>query len=128
MKIAVVIVRILLGLVFLILGLNGFFNFLHAPMPGGVAGAFLGAMFQSHYLLLVAGTQVIAGALLLAGQYVPLALALLAPVLANILTFHLTMDRSGVGMAVVVILLWLLVVWRYRASFAPLWVRKPTIQ
>lgn len=128
MRIAVVIARILVGLVFFVFGLNGFFNFFHAPLPGGVAGAFLGAMFQSHYLVLVAGTQVVAGALLLAGQFVPLALALLAPVLANILTYHLTMDHTGIGMAIVVVLLWLLVAWRYRASFAPLWVRKPALQ
>ena len=127
MKIAVAIVRILLGLMFFVFGLNGFFNFFHAPLPGGVAGAFLGAMFQSHYLILVAATQVVAGALLLVGQYVPFALALLAPVLANILTYHLTMDHKGLGMAIVVILLWALVAWRYRASFASLWVRKPSV-
>ncbi|MHB1865739.1 MAG: DoxX family membrane protein [Acidobacteriaceae bacterium] len=127
MKIVAIVARILLGLMFFIFGLNGFLNFIHAPMPTGSAGAFFGAMLQSHYVYLVSGTQVIAGVLLLVDQFVPLALALLAPILANILMYHLTMQHMGAGMAIVTTLLWALLAWRYRASFASLWVRKPTL-
>lgn len=46
MKIAVVIARILLGLIFLVFGLNNFFQFIHAPMPPGDAGVMAGIMFK----------------------------------------------------------------------------------
>ena len=49
MKIAVLIARVLLGLLFLVFGLNGFLNFLHMPMPSGLAGQYMGALFVSHY-------------------------------------------------------------------------------
>lgn len=123
MKIAALVTRILLGLMFFVFGLNDFLQFIHVPMPTGVAGAFLGAMFQSHYLFLVGGTEVVAGALLLIGMYVPFALALLAPVLANILMFHLTMEHQGGSIAIVVSLLWIFLAWGYRASFAPMLTR-----
>jgi len=123
-KVVVVIARVLLGLIFFILGLNGFLNFIPAgPIPGP-AGAFLGAMFQTHYLWLVAGVQVIAGALLLANQYVPLALVALAAVIANILTYHITMMHEGWPLAAFVTVLWFIVAWSRRAHFAPLFARK----
>ena len=90
--------RILLGLVFFVFGLNGFFQFIPpppTPMPER-ATAFLGAMMGAGYFLpLLAGTQTIAGALLLANRFVPLALIVLAPVIVNIIAFHLFLERSG---------------------------------
>lgn len=124
MKIVTVIARLLLGLVFLIFGLNGFLNFIHAPLPTGLAGTFFGVLFSSHYIVLVAGVQVIAAVLLLIDQYVPLALALLAAELANILTYHATMDPGGFPLAIIVAILWIIVASRYRAHFAPLFARK----
>ncbi|HEY7307472.1 MAG TPA: hypothetical protein VH601_25330 [Bryobacteraceae bacterium] len=124
MKIITVIARVLLGLVFLIFGLNGFLHFIPAPMPTGLAGTYLGVLFTSHYIFLIAGVQVIAGVLLLTNQYVPLALALLAAELANILTYHATMDPGGFPLAIIVTILWIIVAWRFRAQFAPIFVRK----
>jgi uncharacterized membrane protein YphA (DoxX/SURF4 family) len=124
MKIVSIIVRILLGLVFFIFGLNGFLNFMHAPLPGGMAGQFLGVLVASHFILFVAAVQVIAGVLLLANRFVPLALALLAPVLYNILVYHLTMQPSGLPPGLVATILWLILVWRLRTYFAPLLVQK----
>jgi uncharacterized membrane protein YphA (DoxX/SURF4 family) len=88
MKIAVLIARVLLGLLFLVFGLNGFLNFLHMPMPSGLAGQYMGALFVSHYLVVVFLVQVVGGALLLSGQFIPLALILLGPVIVNIFLFH----------------------------------------
>ena len=122
MNIVVLIARILLGLMFCIFGLNGFLNFLHGPMPGGMAGTFLGVLIQSHYVYFVSGIQLIAGILLLINRYVPLALVLLAAVIANILVFHLTMQLSGIPPGIFAAILWLIVASRYRASFAPLFV------
>jgi uncharacterized membrane protein YphA (DoxX/SURF4 family) len=124
MKIIAIIARILLGLTFLVFGLNGFLNFMHAPLPPGLAGTFLTALVASHFLYFVSSVQVIAGILLLINQFVPLALALLAPVLYNILAFHITMQPSGLPPGLVASILWLILVWRLRDYFAPLFVQK----
>jgi putative oxidoreductase len=123
MKIVVVIARVLLGLMFFFFGLNGFLNFLPAPPLTGVPGAFLGALITSHYVYLVCAVQVLAGLLLLVNQFVPLSLALLAPVIANIVTYHLTMQRSGAQLAILATILWLFLAWKFRAYFAPLATR-----
>lgn len=125
MKIVALIAQVLIGLIFLVFGLNGFFNFLHGALPSGLAGQFLTAMIHSHYLWLVAGTQVLAGALLLINRYVPLALVLAGALLANILTYHAAMADANVGLAIVVTILWLIVCIRYRAALAPLFASKP---
>ena len=91
MRTASVIARYLAGVIFLVFGLNGFLHFIPLPPPSGVAGQFMGALFVSHYLTLIFGLQVIAAVLLLANRYVPLALAVLAPVIVNILCFHALM-------------------------------------
>ena len=88
MKTASTIARFLGGVIFLVFGLNGFLNFIPLPPPGGIAGQFMGALYASHYLWVIFAFQVIAGVLLLANRYVPLAVAVLAPVIVNILTFH----------------------------------------
>jgi putative oxidoreductase len=124
MKIVAVIARILLGLIFVLFGLNGFLNFLPMPPMAGVAGAFIGALVTSHYLYLVCGVQLVAGVLLLINRFVPLALALLAPIIANILTYHATMQPSGWPLALFTTILWMILVWRYRAHFTSLFVQK----
>jgi hypothetical protein len=78
----------------------------------------------SHFVYFVSGVQVIAGALLLVNQFVPLALALLAPVLYNILAFHITMQPSGLLPGLICSILWLILVWRVRDYFVPLFVQK----
>jgi putative oxidoreductase len=124
MKIITLIARILLGLVFLVFGLNGFLNFLHGQLPPGTAGVFLGALISSHYVYLVAGTQVIAGVFLLVNRYVPLALALLAAVIANIIVFHLTMSPERSQPAVIVAILWVILACKHRGSFAALFASR----
>jgi putative oxidoreductase len=116
MKIAVLIARILLGLVFVFFGLNAFFNFLHAPMPPGLAGQFTGALFASHFYVVPFGFQILGGLLMLVGRYVPLGLVILAPILVNILTFHLTM-APGILPGLVCTLLWFVVFAAHRESF-----------
>jgi putative oxidoreductase len=124
MKTSVLIARVLLGLLFLVFGLNGFLQFIPAPPPSGLAGQFIGAMFVSHYLNVVFALQIVAGALLLANRFVPAALAILAPMLVNIALFHAFMAPSGYAPAVVAIALWALVFVRERAAFLPLLAAK----
>jgi putative oxidoreductase len=125
MKIVALIARLLLGLVFFVFGLNGFFNFLHmGPMPSGLAGQYIGVLFQSHYVYAVSAFQVIGGALLLINRYVPLALTILGPVIVNILLYHLLMDLKGIPMALVVTICWGILFYRNRQYFAGLFVQK----
>ena len=124
MKIASLIARYLLGLIFLVFGLNGFLHFLPGPIPPGVAGQFLTALIDSHYTVVIFLLQLIPGILLLANLYVPLALTLLAPVIANIFFFHLLMAPSGLPMAILVIVLWSLVFYSARGAFAGIFARR----
>ncbi len=124
MKIVAIIARILLGLIFFVFGLNGFLHFIPAPPMSGLPGAFIGALIASHYVLFVSAVQLISGVLLLSNQFIPLALALLAPVLANILVYHLTMQPAGIGPGLFATILWIILATRFRAYFAPLFVRK----
>ncbi len=120
MKTASTIARYLAGVIFLVFGLNGFLHFIPLPPPSGVAGQFMGALFVSHYLTLIFALQVIGAVLLLANRYVPLALAILAPVIVNILCFHALMAPSGLPLALFVTVLWALVFVYVRSAFAPL--------
>ena len=117
MKIAWTISRYLLGVVFLVFGLNGFLQFLHMPPPTGVAAQFLGALFLSHMLVVIFALEVIAAVLLLVNRYVPLALLILGPILVNILLFHGFMEPSGLPLAVVVTALWFVVAASVRPAF-----------
>jgi putative oxidoreductase len=128
MKVVIVIARVLLGLMFVFFGLNGFLNFLPSPPLSGVSGAFLGALTTSHYVYLVCAVQLLGGILLLVNQFLPLGLALLAPVIANIVAYHLTMQRSGAQLAILAVVLWVFLAWKFRAYFAPLATRNAVLQ
>ena len=120
MRIASLIARYLAGVIFLVMGLNGFLNFIPLPPPGGVAGQFMGALYVSHYLWVIFAFQVIAGVLLLVNRYVPLAVAILAPVLVNIITFHVLMAPAGLPLALFVAILWVAIFIEVRAAFSGL--------
>jgi putative oxidoreductase len=118
MKIVSTIARFLMGFVFVVFGLNGILQFIPMPPLTGIAGQFVGALFLSHYLVVIMFIQLLAGILLIVNRFVPLALTLLGPVIANILFFHVFMDPSGLPRAVVVIVLWSLVAYSVRSAFA----------
>jgi putative oxidoreductase len=119
MKIAALISRFLLGLMFLVFGLNGFFSFLpQGPMPAGPAGQYLGLLMSTHYIIVPCAVMVVSGALFLVNRFVPLALVLIAPVLVNILTFHVTMDPSGIVLGALATLFWFVVALRERSAFS----------
>ncbi len=119
MKIAAVICRYLLGLLFLVFGLNGFLHFIpQPPPPPGLALDYFMVMIKSHYLVLPFLLQIVGGALLLAGRFVPLALVLLGPVIINILLFHALMAPAGLPPGLVAAVLWLVVFVDHRGAFA----------
>ena len=121
MKIATIIARSLLGLIFVVFGSNMFLHFiLMPPPPEGPARDFMTALFVSHYLYVVGALQIAGGLLLFTGRWTPLGLLLLGPVIVNILCFHVLMAPAGLPMATVVSLLALFLLWRYRENFAGL--------
>jgi putative oxidoreductase len=120
MRIAAAIARYLAGAIFLVMGLNGFLNFIHFPPPTGTAAQFMGALYVSHYLWVIFAFQVVGGALLLVNRYVPLAVAILAPVLVNIIVFHITMAPAGLPLALFVALLWAVIFFDVRPAFSGL--------
>ena len=121
MKVATTIVRVLLGLMFVVFGSNIFLHFI--PMPPqkpSLATDFSRALMESNYMCVVGALQVAGGLLLLIGRYVPLGLTLLGPVIVNILLFHIFLEPTGLPMAIVVSALALFLLWRYRTNFAGL--------
>lgn len=114
------VARTLLGLVFFVCGLDGFFHFLPQPSepPSEAAMSFAIALFKSGYLFpLIKGTEVAAGALLLANRLVPLALILLAPVVVNIFAFHAFLAPSGIVLAAVLVALEVYLAIAYRRAY-----------
>ncbi|MEO6908966.1 MAG: DoxX family membrane protein [Abditibacteriaceae bacterium] len=118
-----VIARILMGIVFLIMGLNGFLNFIPQPKTSMPAGAmeFADALMKSGYMMqLVSGTQLVVGILLLSNRFVPLALALIAPVIVNIIAFHVFLVPEMIAPGIIVAILEVYLAWVYRKVFFPM--------
>ena len=120
MKYAILIARVLLGIVIVVFGSNAFLHFIPTPPLQGQAGAFIGALIASGYIYAVAMLQIVGGLLLLIGRFVPLGLALLGPVIVNIMLYHICLDPSGLPVAIFVSLLALFLLWVYRDRFAVL--------
>jgi uncharacterized membrane protein YphA (DoxX/SURF4 family) len=113
------VARLLLGLIFAVFGLNGFLHFIPTPPPSGPAGAFGSAMFATGYLFqLVKGTEVTVAVLLLSNRFVPLALALLAPVVVNIVAFHAFLAPSGLPLPLVILALEVYLARSYREAYS----------
>lgn len=118
---SVTVARLLLGLAFLVFGLNGFFGFLPNPEHSGAAGAYLGGLAASGYMFpFIKGTEVVVGVLLLAGRFVPLALTVLAPVMLNIVAFHLFLEPASIALPLGLLVLHLYLAYSYRSVYAPL--------
>jgi putative oxidoreductase len=126
MKIAAMIARYLMGLGFLVFGLNGFLNFIpQPPIPPGPMADYLAVMMKTHYMIPVSALELISGILLLINRYVPLALTFLAPILVNIIIFHCVMQLSGLPMALVFVAMWFLVFARVRSAFSGILQNQP---
>lgn len=125
MKAASTIARYLLALTFLVFGLNGFLPFIRTPLPPGIGGQFLGILINSHYLAVVSAFEVVAAVLLAANRYVAFGLTLLGPIVVNIVLYHALMDPSGLPVAAVVCVLWLLTAFSVRLAFQGLFRKSP---
>ena len=125
MKIVLVIVRTLLGLLFLFASVTYFFNLITPPPMEGPIKMFNEGLAASGYFFgLLKGTELICGVLLLVGRFVPLALVILAPIIVNIFMVHVFLDRSGLPIAIFVVLAAAFLAYCYREAFTPLFVSK----
>jgi putative oxidoreductase len=116
-----VILRSLMGLIFAVFGSNLFLHFLPNPPLPPAAADFFTALFKTGYFIPMLGaTQVVAGVLLLTGMMVPFALILIAPVIVNILMFHMFLAPGGLPLALVVVALEVILLWMHREAFASL--------
>ena len=127
---AVMGVRLLLGLIFTVFGLNGFLNFIQPPPMPDEAMGFIMALVNSGYLMTtVKIVEIICGILLLSGCYVPLACVVLAPIVVNIFLFHLFLAFSADGMVGLLSPFMLaFVAWGYRRHFQGLFVKKAQVE
>jgi putative oxidoreductase len=117
--------RLLLGLIFVTFGLNGFLHFVPQPPVPVPAAAFAGALGATGYMFpLIKVTEIATGLLLLSGRFVPLALVVLAPVVVNIVAFHLFLAPAGLALPFVVLTLGLYLAWTERQAFAPLFLAR----
>ena len=115
----VLVCRVLLGLPLLVFGANNLFRFVEPPTLTPEVEAFLSALDNSGYLMqLVALVEMFAGVVFLAGRFIPLGLVVYAPVMVNIVGFHLFVDKPATGvMAYVMLLMYLYLAWVYMPSF-----------
>ena len=121
MRIGIMIARVLLGLPFVVFGLNNVFHFLPMPPLEGPAGAFAGAMMATGYFMQFTGAmQALGGALVLSGRLLPVGLLVLVPIIVNIDLFHVFLDPKGAGMGLFMTVLGLVLAWAHRECFRPL--------
>ena len=120
MRVLTAVVRILMGLMFFVFGLNGFLNFMPQPkMPENIMTV-MGSLKQAGLIDVAFGTQLLVGVLLLLNRFVPLALALIAPIIVGIITFHIRLAPPSIGMGIVVLVMELYLAWAYRNAFRPM--------
>jgi putative oxidoreductase len=118
MKYAIIIARILLGLMFAVFGSNAFLHFIPMPPMQGPAGAFIGALVSSGYIYAIAALQVVGGLLLLiGGRLVPFGLTVLGPVIVNIVLYHIFLDQQGLLIACIISIFSLFLLWAHRDKF-----------
>lgn len=121
MKYPVLIARLILGLIFVVFGMNGFLQFIPMPPMSPEVTAFMTALMNTGFIFpIVKGIEVLAGVMILSGFWLPLALILLSPILVVITGHHFMIAHDGYPMVIVILVLHCLLAWNYRAAFAPL--------
>ena len=118
MKIAALVARVLLGLIFLFSGIAKFFPMQQPPPPSPVAGQFFTALMASKYILVLGVFEAVGGLLLLIPRFVPLGLCVLAPIIVNIFLVGVLMSVSqALVSSLVLTLLWVIIFLRFRQAF-----------
>lgn len=120
MKIAVIIVRLLMGLLFIFASVVVLFKLVPQPELSGNAKIFMDGVNASGYLLpLIKITELLCGIAFVSGRLVPLATVVIAPVVVNIFLFHAFVDTSGLPVAIFLVLGSLFLVYAYFERYKP---------
>lgn len=118
MKNAITTARLLLGVAFVVFGINYWLKFLSMPPPSGLAGQFMGALFASGFLGVVKALEVAGGLALISKRFAPLGLVILGPIVANILLFDIFLAKAFNPVGALVLVLEVFLIWAYRKNFA----------
>lgn len=125
MKIAMIIVRTLMGLLFLFGSVVYFLNLFPVPeLTGNMKTFNEGLAASGYFMTLLKATELVCGLMLITGRFVPLALVVLSPIIINILMVHIFLDRTGLPVAVFLVLANLFLAYCYRDAFRPLLTSK----
>lgn len=117
------IVRILLGLILIVFGVNKMYSFIPLPQPPQAAGDFMSSLADTGYILtVVAIFEILIGLMLIFRIWVPFALLLLVPISVNILLFHLFLDIPAIGTALLVVVLNAILLYKHRVKYKPLFI------
>lgn len=105
MKIAVIIVRVLMGLLFIFGSVTYFLNLIPQPELNGNLKIFNDGVNASGYLMtLIKATELVCGVAFVSGRFVPLASVIIAPIIINILCVHLFLDRTALPIGIFLVL------------------------
>ena len=121
MKIAVIIVRVLMGLLFLFASISVLFNLVPQPELTGNTKTFMDGVNATRYLMpLIKITELVCGLAFVSGYFVPLATAVIAPITVNIFLFHAFVDTSGLPVGIFLVLANIFLAYAYWDKFKPL--------
>ena len=118
------VARVLLGILFLVFGLDGLFSFLPMPPMPEPAAQVIGVLMSYRLFYVVKVLEVTAALMLLTGRYVPLALCLLAPIVFNILWFDVNLAPVGLPVGIFAAALVAALMWNERSRFSPLFAAR----
>ena len=128
MKIAVIIVRTLMGLLFLFASIVVLFNLFPKPELTGAVKTFNEGLDATGYFMTVLKvTELLCGLAFVVGRFVPLAVVVIAPIIINIFLFHAFLDHTRLPIAIFLVLADLFLAYAYRSSYAPLFVARPAL-
>ena len=128
MKITVIIARSILGLIFLVFGLNFFLHFIPMAPPAGKAGAFQGGLFQSGYFFpFLKVIETVSGLFLLINRYTAFFLLLLFPITVNICLFHAFLAPSGLPLGGLMLIIHLFLGYAYFRYYRDIFTVQPAV-
>ena len=107
--------RLLLGLIFLIFGLNGFFNFIPVPAQPEPASRFISQLITTGYMLYFwKSIEIISAICFLLNHYTFVAGLIALPVSTNIFAFHLFLDKEPILISILVLVLNIIILSKFK--------------
>jgi putative oxidoreductase len=129
MKKATIVSRIILGLIYLVFGLDYFFHFIpYQPNHTGRVAAFKsGLLGVGYFYPMLKSIQIIGGISLLVNRYAPFFAVVLFPISLNVFLYHTILVPSGWFMGVILIVTNLFLGYAYRKYYRGMFVKKPVL-